>query len=128
MQKGIHLYLVFWERTGQVAKAQIALIHALTAMGLLLVVFVKAPVRAWRRGEVQKGDRVIVVLALVLFVVFVALTYLPLAQELLKLAPLSQPTDYLDVAVVTLVWAILVNVAWWLLPQEHRATAATSSE
>jgi len=110
------VYLLFLGRTGEVAYAQLGLTHVLVATGLLLVVFVKPPGRARWMGGAGRSDWRAVILALGLMAAFLVLTWIPLAQRLLYVGPLRDPADYATVAVVTLAWAGVAGVLWWLLP------------
>jgi cation-transporting ATPase E len=109
------VYLHFLYQTESIPYAQLAVTHALVAMGLLLGIFIKPP---WPRkvdGQLQEGDLRPTVLAIVLLLVFLGITNIPLARELLKLSRLDQPEDYLFIGAVALGWAITVNLVWGCL-------------
>ena len=117
------VYVHFLYQTESVLYAQLALTHALVAMGLLLGIFIKPP---WRRqvdGQVRGGDWRPTILAVVLGLVFWGITQVPLAQDLLKLGTLDQPEDYLFVGAVTLGWVIVVSLISWLRALVRRLLA-----
>ncbi len=109
------VYLFFLNHTDSILYAQLANTHGLVAMGLLLGIFIKPP---WPRqvdGQVRKGDWRPTILAVVLLLVFLGITNIPLAQDLLKLSTLDQPEDYLFIGAAALGWAIAVNLVWGAL-------------
>ncbi|NOX63155.1 MAG: HAD-IC family P-type ATPase [Chloroflexi bacterium] len=114
---GAAVYIIFVQRNDH-AYAQVALTHALMVMGALLVTFIHPPWRwpLWRRPRaVDFAPALIAFLSLGLFVL---ITYIPLAQKLLKIHPLAFPLEYLFIVAVAMVWALLFVFLWlliWLL-------------
>jgi cation-transporting ATPase E len=99
------------------AYSQLAVTHSLIVIGLLLVVFVQPPTRFWVGGDVLSGDRRIIYMVIVLFLVFIAATYIPLTQRWFRLAPLAGVRDYAMIAAVSVVWSLLMRLIWrtpWL--------------
>jgi len=134
------VYLYFLERTGRVADAQLAVTYTLIYAGLLLAVFVKPPRLSWttgqRRSRASTQDEVLTRewrmtgLALLLGIVAFFLPAIPLAQRHLRLDWLQQPADYGIVGLVVLVWALILNLIWVLIPRlgwnaDHKSHAAT---
>ncbi|MGD2039308.1 MAG: hypothetical protein PVH11_00690, partial [Anaerolineae bacterium] len=109
------VHLIFLEISGEMAYAHLGVTHFLVAAGLLIAVFVKPPLRASRRG-IQAGDWRLSALSAGALVLFVVLTYIPLAQELLKIGPLHGMEDYATVAGLVLAWAIVLLVSWRIIP------------
>jgi hypothetical protein len=98
------------------AYAQFGVTHVLVLMGLVLVVFTKPPWRSRSNGGVQEGDRRPTILALILLVVFLVVTRIPLAQELLQIGTLNQLEHYGFVVGTVVVWAIVLQLIWWIIP------------
>jgi len=97
--------------------SQLAVTYGLIVIGLLLVIFVQPPARFWVGGDVFSGDRRIITMVIVLFLLFVAVTYIPLTQEWFRLGPLTRVQDYAVIIVVSIVWTMLIRLIWrssWL--------------
>jgi len=109
--------LIFGQGLVDIVYSQLAVTHGLILIGLLLIVFVQPPTRFWVGGDVLSGDWRNTYMAIVLLLVFIAATYLPLTQELLRLLPLQNLQDYLIVVAVALIWLFVVRAIWrapWL--------------
>lgn len=119
------VYMIFLQRGAAMAYAQIALSHALVAMGLLLVLFIKPPLRfSWGRlPRAQLGDLRSVLIVVVGALLWLGITYIPLARQLLKVEPLAQPSHYLLVGEAALAWAIGVQFLWLVIPLQSRVRA-----
>jgi magnesium-transporting ATPase (P-type) len=104
--------LVFQTRTQDVAYAQVAVTYTLTACGLVLFVFVQPPTRAWMFGQATTFDRRPAFVAAVLMVLFLLLAPTRLAEMFFKLTALREPTHYLFVGVVVVVWAVALLLIW----------------
>jgi magnesium-transporting ATPase (P-type) len=104
--------LVFQTRTQDVAYAQVAVTYTLTACGLVLFVFVQPPTRAWMFGQATTFDRRPAFVAAVLMVLFLLLAPTRLAEMFFKLTALREPTHYLFVGVVVVVWALSLLLVW----------------
>jgi magnesium-transporting ATPase (P-type) len=116
---GLVVYLIILDRTGEVVYAQLALTWTLVVCGLLLVVFVRPPVRRWLRG-IAAGDPRPTILVVLLFVLFVIVSAVPLATELLKVAWLPERMDYVLVGVAAVAWAAVLRFIWFVFPIEPR--------
>jgi len=113
------VYLLFLDRSGDPAYAQLAITYTLTIAGLLLVIFVRPPWRGGVGGEALSGDWRPTLLALSLLAIFFVLPAIPLAQKYLLLDWLRQPADYLVVGLAVLTWAFTVRFIWWIIPPER---------
>jgi magnesium-transporting ATPase (P-type) len=113
---GTVVYVRFLDISGKVAYAQFSVTHVLVLMGLVLVVFTKPPWRSLSDGGVQDGDWRPTILALVLLGVFLVVTRIPLAQELLQIGTLDQPDHYAFIVGTALVWAIVLQLIWRIIP------------
>jgi cation-transporting ATPase E len=111
---GVHF--LFRETTGDVEYAQLATAYIVTACGLLLVVFVQPPSKAWVGGDVFSGDRRPSLLVVALFILFIVISYIRLAQHFLHVAPLRQPQDYAVIIGIAAVWAIVLRFIWRIRP------------
>jgi magnesium-transporting ATPase (P-type) len=125
---GLVVYVFFLDRTGELAYAQLTLTYTLVGCGLLLVIFVRPPGRAWLSGSGQRGDWRFVVLALALMVAFFLVSAVPLAQEFLKLDWLRQPSDYLVVGLAMLAWALGLRFVLRVIPVERRVHGSGSQD
>lgn len=86
--------------------------YALVAFGLLLVLFVQPPTKAWVGADVLSGDRRLTWLVVGLFVVFLLFSRTWLAPRFFDLVPLRRAADYLVVGVVAVVWAFVLRTTW----------------
>ena len=108
---------VIFNLTSNVAEAEQAVAYGLVLMGLILVVFVQPPSNFFVGGDVLSGDWRSTYMAIGLFGLYNILVWIPLAQNLLRLAPLSDPWEYPVIFVVALIWAITLRTIWrsrWL--------------
>jgi cation-transporting ATPase E len=118
------IYAYFLESTGSIAYAQLTLMYTLVGCGLLLVVFIKPPRLAWWSGSPQSGAWWPLILAVVLAAAVVLVARIPLAQQLLQLDVLRQPTDYGTIGLAVLAWAATLRLILGLIPLERRFSAA----
>ncbi|MEO7021249.1 MAG: HAD-IC family P-type ATPase [Ktedonobacteraceae bacterium] len=110
---------VFVLNQGQIAEtyehallvAQSALTTYAVFSGLLLVPFVVPPTKFWVGGNELSGDWRPTWLALGLLLVFLALIALPAVSAFFTLVPLKL-TDYLFIAVATLIWGLIQRWLW----------------
>jgi magnesium-transporting ATPase (P-type) len=121
---GLVVYELFVVGTGDRAYAQLVLTHALVAMGLFLVLFLRPPMHLWDSGSAKPGGRRFVVIVLILLPAFLLVSMIPLAYELFALKPLRQPLDYAVVAIIVLGWAVLLRIIWWAIPVASRVERA----
>ena len=110
------VYFVFEYLTGSSMYAQLGVTYILSVTGMLMVLFIKPPNRFWAGDTPVSRDKRFIWLVLIMFILFGIVLMIPLAQELLKVAPLQQIEHYLIIAGVTLVWAVLTKLIW-LLPE-----------
>jgi magnesium-transporting ATPase (P-type) len=103
---------VFFRLTGSVKDTRLAATYGLIAMGLLLVIFVHPPSRARVGGGCLSSGWPNIAMAVVLFIVYNLLIHIPLAQELLHVGPLSNPTGYVLIGVIVLLWALVLQLSW----------------
>ena len=97
---------------GDVEYAQLATAYTVVMCGLVLVVFVQPPTRAWVGGDVLSGDRRPTQLATLLLIGFLLISPLSLAQRFLNTAPLRQLSDYALIALIVAIWAIVLRTLW----------------
>jgi cation-transporting P-type ATPase E len=91
--------------------ARTALTTAIIFMGLFLLPFVQPPTRFWAGGNDFSGDTRPTIMAIIMLMTYAALiAYEPLRIffELEKL----QLGDYLFIAAVSIIWAILLRFIW----------------
>ena len=110
------VYMLFLDRSGEVAYAQLGLTYTLVSCGLWLVVFVKPPRPASWSAAAHKGAWWPVIMAVALLALFVGFSAIPLAQKYLYVGLLEEPTDYVIVAVATLAWALTLRFVLFLIP------------
>jgi cation-transporting ATPase E len=109
-------YFVFEHLMGSSTYAQLGVTYTLSLTGMLMVLFIKPPNRFWAGDTPVSRDKRFIWMVLVMFILFCIVLVIPLAQELLKVAPLQQDEHYLIIAGVVLVWTILTKLIW-LLPR-----------
>ncbi len=124
---GLAVYVLFLRRSGETEYAQLALTYALVAMGLLLVVFIKPPVRFALSSLPTIGDLRPTILVMVSALLFVVMTYIPLAQRFFEIAPLRQPSHYLVVGIAVAAWALGVRFLWLVIPLQRRVRTSVLS-
>jgi cation-transporting P-type ATPase E len=96
--------------------ARNSLLTFLMFCGLLLILFVKPPSRFWAGGAPISGDWRYPLMALAMLGVFIGLLVVPGLRSLFDLE-LLLPIDYLILALLAFLWALLVRAAWrnhWL--------------
>jgi magnesium-transporting ATPase (P-type) len=111
---GVYVYSL--AATGDRVYAQLTVTNMLVLCGLLLVIFVRSPVLPRVRGQAPSGDWRSTALVLVLWVLFLAVSTVPLAQEYLNLGWMRQPSDWLLLGLVAICWALVLRLVWWLVP------------
>lgn len=117
---GSIVYWYFWQETGRIPYAQLALTYTLVFAGLALVIFVRPPIRPLVGGP-QHSDPRPTAMVLVLLVLFLVVAGIPFTEELLKLSWLEEPHHYLVVALAVVGWALFLRFLWLLMPVEGRA-------
>jgi magnesium-transporting ATPase (P-type) len=113
------VYMLFLDRSGSVAYAQLGVTYTLVACGLGLVVFIKPPRPTSWSGGVHQGAWWPVLMGIVLMALFIGVSAIPLAQELLHVGLLQEPTDYAIVAVAVLAWAATLRFVLFLIPVDR---------
>jgi len=116
---GSIVYWYFLQETRQIPYAQLTLTYTLVYAGLVLVIFVRPPIRPLVGGGPQHGDPRPA--AMVLLVLFLIVAGIPFAEDLLKLSWLEEPQHYLVVALAVVGWALFLRFLWLLMPVEGRA-------
>ncbi len=105
---GFWLFSFFLWRYGDNAYAQIALVHALMGIGLFLVILLRPPI-TFQHGRLLPHIRfsyfIPAIVSVISGLIFLAITFIPLAQKFLYISPLRSWFDYLLVAGVALGWA-----------------------
>jgi cation-transporting ATPase E len=109
------VYYVFEHLSGSLSYAQLGVTYTLSVTGMLMVLFVKPPNRFWAGDTPVNRDKHFIWMVMVMFILFGIVLMIPLAQELLKVAPLQDIKHYLIIGGSTLVWAVLTKIIW-LLP------------
>ncbi len=114
------VYMYFLAATDDRTYAQLLVTNLLVICGLLLVVFVRPPLLPRVRGEPPTGDWRSTALVLVLWLLFLGVSAIPLAQEYLRLGWMRQPSDWLVLGLVAICWALVLRLIWWLTPLWHQ--------
>ena len=99
-----------------VLMARNALVSFLVFSGLLLILLLKPPTPFWTGGAPLSGDWRYTWMALAMLVVYGILLLVPGLRALFDLRLLN-PVDYLVIALLAFVWALLTRYAWrhrWL--------------
>lgn len=122
------LFAHFLARDHDQPYAQIALVHALVAMGLLLTILLRPPLNL-RRSVMPITFQYFLptLVALISGAVFLTTTFIPLAQKLLYVTPLKSARDYMLVGSASLTWAVAFGAYWFIvtvLAYRLRATRA----
>ena len=111
-------YIFLWLGR-DIAYSQLAVTHTLIMTGLLLMIFVEPPMRILSIGDDFSGKWQPTIAAGAFYVLFNLITLVPLAQRLLRIAPLDSLQDYLLIWLIILIWIILVFGMWSLLWPER---------
>ncbi|MGD1852130.1 MAG: HAD-IC family P-type ATPase [Cyanophyceae cyanobacterium] len=88
-----------------------ALVTILTVCGLMMVPFLKPPLKLWTGGEKLSGDWRYTVLAGGCFILFCLVLFVPPARDFFELAVLS-PSDFLLLILISLGWCYVVRYLW----------------
>ncbi|MBK5106839.1 MAG: HAD family hydrolase [Anaerolineales bacterium] len=98
----------------QVFFAQQAVVYAFLFAGWLRIFFLQPPTKFWVGGAPLRGDRRViglVIASILVFIVVLIFPWLPL-QEWLRTTWLPSLKDYLIIAGLVLVWAVLLRTVW----------------
>jgi cation-transporting ATPase E len=109
------IYLYYLETTGDVDVARTALTTTTVLCGLVLIPFVEPPTKAFVGGDVLSGDWRPTLLAVGMLGVYGVVLAVPTLRSFFELTPL-RPLDYLLIAIMVAVWALLLRFIWrtWL--------------
>ena len=94
--------------------AQQAVVYAFLFAGWLRIFFLQPPSKFWVGGAPLRGDRRViglVIASIIAFIVVLIFPWLPL-QEWLRITWLPSLKDYLIIAGLVLVWAVLLRTIW----------------
>nr|NIN65998.1 haloacid dehalogenase [Anaerolineae bacterium]NIN96169.1 haloacid dehalogenase [Anaerolineae bacterium]NIQ78001.1 haloacid dehalogenase [Anaerolineae bacterium] len=105
------IYLSYLGATGDVDMARTALTTVTVACGVVLIPFVEPPNSAWVGGDVLSGDWRPTALALGMFGVYAVVLAVPPLRFFFELS-LLRPLDYVVIAIVVAVWALLLRFIW----------------
>jgi len=125
---GLVVYALFLQRSNSTEYAQLAVTYALVAMGLMLVIFIKPPLHFARGRLPARGDLRPTLLVMAAALIFVVMTYIPLAQRLFEIAPLRLPEHYLVIGLATAAWALGLRFLWLVIPLERRVRSGILSK
>jgi cation-transporting ATPase E len=105
------VFLVFLGRMGDVGQARTALTTVMLLCGLVLILFVEPPTKAWVAGDELSGDWRPTILSLGMLVLFGVVMAVPSMRSFFELVPLRL-IDYLVIGVVVMVWALFLRFSW----------------
>jgi magnesium-transporting ATPase (P-type) len=108
------VYFSFRYLTGDPIYAQLGVTYTLSLTGILMVLFIKPPSKFWVGDNVLSGDKRFVWMVMVMLALFGVVIMIPLAQELLKVAPLRQIEHYSYILGAVLMWVVLTKLIWQL--------------
>ena len=100
----------------QVFFAQQAVVYAFLFAGWVRVFFLQPPSKFWVGGAALRGDRRViglVIASIITFIVVLIFPWLPL-QEWLRITWLPSLRDYLIIAGIVAIWAVILRAAWRL--------------
>jgi cation-transporting ATPase E len=110
---------VFQRAGADVTTSQNAVTFGVIVMGLALFIFIQPPVRALAGGNVYSDDRRYTYLAIALLVLYFILAATILGYWLFKIELLPQPSDYVMIAGVVVVWAFILLTVWRSRSLQH---------
>ncbi|MEM9771215.1 MAG: HAD-IC family P-type ATPase [Cyanobacteria bacterium P01_D01_bin.73] len=88
-----------------------ALVAILTMCGLMMVPFLKPPLKLWTGGENLSGDWRYTLLASGCFILFCLVLFVPPARDFFELATLS-PGDFLLLVAIAIGWCFILRYLW----------------
>ena len=124
---GMIVYAYFLEQDGSLQYAQIALMHLIIAMGLMLVIYIQPPLILSRNRMPRLGNLPLTLIVLISAALFYLATQLPRISELLGLDPLREPAHYAIILWSALLWAVVLRIVWLVLPIERAETEGERS-
>ncbi len=111
IHQGIHAGTTIASEFAARMSAQTALTTFTLLCGILLIVFVEPPSKFWVGSHALRRDRRIVILALVMFMAYVLLLFIPPLRTLFDLTLLGF-YDYLFIVLLVVLWVFAVRWAW----------------
>jgi magnesium-transporting ATPase (P-type) len=112
---GLGVYYYVLSASQSTPHAQSALTYALMWAGLLLILFVQPPTRAWVGGDRLSGDPRYVRAVVVLFLVAMLFSAVPLTRWIFQIELLPRLVDYGIVGGAVMLWALVLRSVWRLL-------------
>jgi len=113
---GIVTYFTFREVVLENEYTHLAVTYTLVFTGLLVVLFLRPPFRLLAGGAPVRKDRriskIVVVLTVLFFLTVALSSAIPFLHDLLLLEWLNPLTDYLIIAAIVIVWAVLLLLIW----------------
>ena len=109
------VYFGFRHLTGDPIYEQLGVTYTISLTGILMVLFIKPPSKFWMGDSPLRGDIRFIWMVLVMLILFGIVIMLPIAQELIKVAPLQQIDHYFYILGAVLMWIVLTKLIW-LLP------------
>ncbi len=115
---GLIVYLFFLLTTdmamgnADIIYAQQALTYLTVVCGLLIIVFAEPPTEAWAGGDKLTGDWRPTIVAISMFLVFVAFIASPKLRHFYELILLRSPLDYIIIGLVAAIWALVLKYFW----------------
>jgi cation-transporting ATPase E len=113
----------FYQQTGEVAYAQLALTHLLVFSGLVVVILIRPPRQHVGVGAEQAYDSRMTGVVFVLFVLFLLATVLPPGYRFFLVKHLRQWEDYLIIGLALVAWVAVTQVVWRLVPLRRLGSA-----
>jgi len=104
----LHLYSVH-------AAAQLALVHGLVFIGLLLAVLIRPPIFFTTSINTIARNLLTPIVAAISGLIFYLVTQIPLAQQFTKITPLRTSADYYFIGLTSLAWAALFAAYLFML-------------
>jgi len=108
------VFLYFLMTTRDTVYTQHMLTYCVLGMGLLLLVFVEPPTRFWAAGDELSGDWRPTLVAIGMFIAFLAFFAIPPIREVYELVSLREPLDGFIIAAAVIGWALLLRSTWRL--------------
>jgi len=118
---GQAVFLFFLKQSGTAEYAQLSLTYFLTIAGLVLVIFLRPPLRFQRFLQPRKKvspeplDWKPTLLAMASLIAFLIMLKIPLAQKSFLIAPLNQSADYVMIILALAGWAALLSLVRWAI-------------
>jgi cation-transporting P-type ATPase E len=105
------LHISYVRVTSDLELARTVVTTVAVLCGLLLILFVEPPTRAWTGGDTLSGDWRPVALVGAMLALFAIFIGVPAMRDLFALTPLG-PIDLLIIGAVVTAWAFGIRYAW----------------